>query len=117
MLTPGSAVPSRYAPIRVLFVKIDLLSFRLTCREVSGRELVPERAGGGEQTVLPRDPGPGYTVSTHMLYSAAQFLNDQAQALAGARDAFNDACYSAEGAVGGGAAASAFGEFFTAWFS
>jgi hypothetical protein len=52
-----------------------------------------------------------------MLYSAAQFLNDQAQSLAGVRDSFNDACYSAEGAFGAGPAASAFGEFFTAWFS
>jgi hypothetical protein len=67
--------------------------------------------------VLPADPGTGYTVSTHMLNSAAQFLNDQAQMLADVRDSFNDACYSAENAFGSGQVTSAFNEFFTAWFS
>lgn len=52
-----------------------------------------------------------------MLYPAALYLNDQAQALAGARNSFNDACYAAARAFGSGLAASAFNDFFTAWFS
>jgi len=67
--------------------------------------------------MLDLGPGPGYVVSTHMLYSAAQYLNGQAQSLAGARDSFNDSCYQAESAFGSGPAASAFKDFFTAWFS
>lgn len=67
--------------------------------------------------MLVPDSGPGYTVSSHMLYSAALYLNDQAQALASARNAFNDACYAASRAFGSGQAASALNEFFTAWFS
>ncbi|MBO0805053.1 MAG: hypothetical protein J2P25_18505 [Nocardiopsaceae bacterium] len=63
------------------------------------------------------DSGSGYTVSTHMLYSASQYLNDQAQAIARVRDSFNGACYAGEGAFGSGPARSAFNEFFTAWFS
>jgi hypothetical protein len=52
-----------------------------------------------------------------MLYSAAQYLNDQALSLADVRNSFNDSCYSADKAFGSGQAASAFREFFTAWFS
>lgn len=52
-----------------------------------------------------------------MLYSAARYLNDQAQSLADARNSFNDVCYAAEKAFGAGPAASAFNDFFTAWFS
>jgi hypothetical protein len=52
-----------------------------------------------------------------MLYSAAQYLNDQAQSLADVRNSFNDVCYSGEKAFGSSQAASAFVEFFTAWFS
>lgn len=52
-----------------------------------------------------------------MLYSAAQYLNDQAQSLASVRNSFNDACYAASRAFGSGPAASAFNDFFTAWFS
>jgi uncharacterized protein YukE len=52
-----------------------------------------------------------------MLNTAAAYLNDQAQALASVRDSFNDACYSAGKAFGSGAAASAFNDFFEAWFS
>jgi hypothetical protein len=52
-----------------------------------------------------------------MLYSAAQYLDDQAESLADVRNSFNDACYAAGSAFGSSRAASAFGEFFTAWFS
>lgn len=62
-------------------------------------------------------PGPGYIVSSHMLYSAARYLNDQAQDLARTRNTFNDACYAASHAFGSGPAASALNDFFTAWFS
>ncbi len=65
----------------------------------------------------PPDPGPGYTVSTHMLNSAATFLNDQATSLAGLRDAFNSSCDAATKAFGASPAAQAFTEFFQAWFS
>lgn len=67
--------------------------------------------------MLDPEPGPGYVVSTHMLYSAAQYLGGQAESLASARDSFNDSCYGAENAFGSGPAASAFIDFFTAWFS
>ena len=67
--------------------------------------------------MLGTEPGPGYVVSRHMLYSAAQYLNGQADSLAGVRDSFNNTCYDAEGAFGSGAAVSAFSDFFTAWFS
>jgi hypothetical protein len=52
-----------------------------------------------------------------MLNSAAQYLNDQAQSLAGVRDSFNDACDSAGKAFGSSSAASAFNYFFEAWFA
>jgi hypothetical protein len=52
-----------------------------------------------------------------MLNSAAQYLNDQAQSLASVRNSFNDACYSAGKAFGSSSAASAFNDFFEAWFS
>jgi hypothetical protein len=52
-----------------------------------------------------------------MLYSASQYLNDQAQSLAQVRNSFNDACYSADKAFGSSPAAAAFNEFFTAWFA
>jgi hypothetical protein len=64
--------------------------------------------------LLIQSPG---ALSTHMLYSAAQYLNDQARSLAAVRDSFNDVCYSAENTFGPSQAASAFGEFFTAWCS
>jgi hypothetical protein len=48
-----------------------------------------------------------------MLDSAAQYLNDQAQSLATERDSF----YSAGKAFGSGPVASAFNDFFEAWFS
>ncbi|HEX3650986.1 MAG TPA: hypothetical protein VHV49_21390 [Pseudonocardiaceae bacterium] len=37
--------------------------------------------------------------------------------MADVRNSFNDVCYSADKAFGSSPAASAFGEFFTAWFS
>ena len=52
-----------------------------------------------------------------MLNSAAQYLNDNAQSLASVRNSFNDACYPAENAFGSSPAASAFQDFFAAWFS
>lgn len=61
--------------------------------------------------------GPGYEVSTHMLDSAARYLNDQAQALAGVRNSFNDLCYGVSKAFGSSPAAAAFNDFFSAWFS
>jgi uncharacterized protein YukE len=67
--------------------------------------------------MLPSDPGPGYTVSTHMLNTAASFLNGEAEALAELRDAFNSSCDAAKDAFGKSPAANAFNEFFQAWFS
>lgn len=65
----------------------------------------------------PPDPGPGYTVSTHMLNTAASFLNGKAEALAELRDAFNSSCDAANSAFGKSSASRAFNEFFEAWFS
>lgn len=64
----------------------------------------------------PPGPGPGYTVSPHMLNSAASNLNGQANAISELRDAFNSSCYSAENAFGSGSVKTSFNEFFTAWF-
>ncbi len=66
---------------------------------------------------VPEEPGPGYTVSPHMLMSVATTLNAKAEGFASLRDAFNGACRSAVGAFGGGSAAQAFNDFFQAWFS
>lgn len=67
--------------------------------------------------LLPDPGGSGYTVSTHMLNSAASYLQDEATGLASARDIFNSACYGAEGAFGGGYMQKCFNEFFQAWFA
>jgi hypothetical protein len=66
---------------------------------------------------VPSDPGPGYTVSTHMLNTAASNLNGKAAGLAELRDAFNSACDAAKNAFGKSSASGAFNEFFEAWFS
>ncbi len=63
------------------------------------------------------DPGSGYTVSTHMLNSAASYLQGEATGVAAARDAFNSACYTAEGAFGDGFMQKCFNDFFQAWFA
>lgn len=63
------------------------------------------------------EPGPGYTVSPHMLNSAAESLNGHAIALGTLRDAFDSSCNSAQKAFGPGPAARSFNEFFQAWFS
>ena len=62
------------------------------------------------------DPGPGYTVSTHMLNSAASSLEGHATGIASLRDAFDSACFEAESAFGNGFAQRGFNEFFAAWF-
>lgn len=67
--------------------------------------------------MLVPDPGAGYTVSHHMLNSAAQYLQGQAEDVAVARDAFNAACYAAESAFGDGYAQECFNKFFAAWFA
>jgi len=69
--------------------------------------------------MLAPDPGggPGFTVSTHMLDSAASYLQGQAMDLAAARDAFNAACYAGESSFGGGFMQKCFNEFFQAWFA
>lgn len=61
--------------------------------------------------------GPGYTVSTHMLNSAASYLRGEATGVAAARDAFNSACYTAEGAFADGYVQKCFNDFFSAWFA
>jgi hypothetical protein len=52
-----------------------------------------------------------------MLNSAATYLQGEAQGIASSRDAFNDACYTAEGAFGGGYMTKCFNDFFSAWFT
>jgi hypothetical protein len=52
-----------------------------------------------------------------MLNSAALYLQGEAQGVAASRDAFNAACYTAEGAFGGGSVQKCFNEFFQAWFA
>lgn len=52
-----------------------------------------------------------------MLNSAASGLQGDAQGIASLRDAFNSACYGAEGAFGDGFAQRCFSEFFSAWFA
>ena len=63
------------------------------------------------------DPGPGYTVSPHMLSSAATTLDGHATALASLRDSFDSSCNGAKKAFGSGAASRSFTDFFEAWFS
>lgn len=65
-------------------------------------------AGGG---------GGGYTVSPHMLSSAASYLHGEAQGIASSRNKFNSACYTAEGAFGEASAKKGFNEFFEQWFT
>jgi hypothetical protein len=65
-------------------------------------------AGGG---------GVGYVVSTHMLASAATYLHSEATGVASSRDAFNAACYTAEGALGDPYITKCFNDFFSAWFT
>jgi hypothetical protein len=69
--------------------------------------------------MLEPDPGggAGYTVSTHMLNSAASYLQGEATGVAGSRNAFNSACYTAEGAFGDGYMQKCFNDFFAAWFA
>jgi hypothetical protein len=67
--------------------------------------------------LVPAPGGGGYTVSTHMLNSAAEYLQGEAQGVASSRDAFNSACYQAEGAFADAYMKKCFNEFFTAWFT
>ncbi|HTS95947.1 MAG TPA: hypothetical protein VMI33_04960 [Streptosporangiaceae bacterium] len=52
-----------------------------------------------------------------MLNSAASYLQGEATDVAASRDAFNSACYAAEGAFGGGFMQKCFNDFFQAWFA
>jgi hypothetical protein len=52
-----------------------------------------------------------------MLNSAASYLQGEAEGVAMLRDAFNSACYQAEGALGGGYLQKCFNDFFEAWFT
>jgi hypothetical protein len=52
-----------------------------------------------------------------MLNSAASYLQGEAEGVAMLRDAFNSACYQAEGALGGGYLQKCFNDFFQAWFT
>jgi len=51
-----------------------------------------------------------------MLNSAASYLQGEGEGVATCRDAFNSACYTAEGSFGGGYAQKCFNDFFKAWF-
>lgn len=66
---------------------------------------------------VPPDAGPGYTVSTHMLNTAASYLNGKSEAFAALRDALNSSCDAAENSFGESPAKRAFNDFFEAWFS
>jgi hypothetical protein len=52
-----------------------------------------------------------------MLNSAATYLHGEAMDVASLRDAFNAACYTAEGAFGNGYMTKCFNDFFSAWFT
>ncbi len=58
----------------------------------------------------------GFAVSTHMLNSAADYLQSEATGVASSRDAFNAACYTAEGSFGDDYMRKCFNDFFAAWF-
>jgi hypothetical protein len=62
-------------------------------------------------------PGAGFAVSTHMLNSAASYLQGEAVGVASSRDAFNGACYTAEGSFGEAYMRKCFNDFFAAWFA
>jgi hypothetical protein len=52
-----------------------------------------------------------------MLNSAASYLQGEATGVAASRDAFNSACYTANGAFGDGFMQKCFNDFFQAWFA
>jgi hypothetical protein len=62
-------------------------------------------------------PGPGFAASAHMLNTAASYLQGEATGVASSRDAFNGACYSAEGGFGDAYMQKCFNDFFAAWFA
>lgn len=52
-----------------------------------------------------------------MLNSAASYLQGEATGVASSRDAFNGACYTAEGSFGDAYMRKCFNDFFAAWFA